>query len=129
MAFDTNISNLHSLPFPEESTRAIDIIDDVASRDLQRTPARPLPHAVSANSTPEGIASWSGLAQANSMPESLVTSWSRIAQANMSVQMYRRLVQIAMQPPGWHGPGSLDLRPASLRNFFAILVNDSRYRR
>jgi hypothetical protein len=31
--------------------------------------------------------------------------------------MYRDLVRIGMQPPGWRGPGSLGLRPASLRNF------------
>jgi hypothetical protein len=98
MDVSTNITDLNSIPFPEERTRAIDVVDDVASKSQRPSTLAQQPAA-------------------DSLPESLLTSWSRIAQANISVRMYRDLVRIGMQPPGWRGPGSLGLRPASLRNF------------
>jgi hypothetical protein len=109
MDFSTNITDLNSIPFPEERTRTIDVVDDVAIKSQRPSTSTQQPASV------------------NSLPESLLTSWSRIAQANMSVRMYRDLVRIGMQPPGWRGPGSLGLRPASLRNFleFWLAVRSS----
>jgi len=53
----------------------------------------------------------------DSLPESILANWSRIAQANLTVGMYANLVQVALRPPGWRGPGSLSLRTDSVKDF------------
>ena len=103
MDFTNTTSSIIAPPMPleDEGTTALGVTLDVIST--------PPTQAVKANQ-PTGPS-------ANSLPDSILSSWSRIANANMSVRMYNDLVRVATRPAGWRGPGSLALRPASLRNF------------
>lgn len=63
------------------------------------------------------------------LPEAVSASWTRIAQADISVRLYSRLVRLASQPDGWRGPGSLSLRPSSLKRFlefWTMVRNEAR---
>lgn len=54
------------------------------------------------------------------LPDTISESWGDIVNAGMSVGMYGDLVRMATAPSGWRGPGSLALRPISLKNFIAF---------
>jgi hypothetical protein len=101
MDFSTTLTKVKPIPFPEEGAQAISAVDNVRDRKPTQTEVSETPPIPSANS----------------LPDSILSSWTRIARAGMSVGMYDDLVRIAARPPGWGGPSSLGLRPASLRNF------------
>lgn len=109
MDFRTGISNLPTILFPDEGTTVSGYVDLI--RDVPFQPPIVPTEQVSTASLPSAISA----------------SWSRIAQANMTVWMYAKLVRLAAQPPGWRGPGSLALRPLSLKNFLEFwgMVRDS----
>jgi hypothetical protein len=111
MEYSTNITDLSSVPFQDERTRATDIVDDVEGKKSPSKATTPAQQPISPNS----------------LPDALLSNWNRIAQANMSVRMYRDLVRLAMQPSGWRGPGSRGLRAGSLKSFleFWMAVRDS----
>ena len=110
MDFGTNISELRSIAFPDEGAKASLTTPDAAEPPVRRAS---LPNKQEPSS-------------ANTLPSALLSMWSRIAHANMSVRLYDDLVRVAGQPDGWRGPGTMALRPSSLKNFldFLLLVRD-----
>jgi hypothetical protein len=54
------------------------------------------------------------------LPNTISENWGDIVNAGMSVGMYGDLVRMATAPSGWRGPGSLALRPLSLKKFIAF---------
>lgn len=54
------------------------------------------------------------------LPEIISANWGDIVNAGISLRMYGDLIRMAAVPSGWRGPGSLALRPISLRNFIAF---------
>jgi len=107
MDFGTKNTNaiveFKSFAFPEDGARATPGAADV-SGDGARSIGAP-PDIAKSRQT------------ADTLPTSLLANWGRIAQANISVRMYNDLMRVATRPPGWRGPGSLALRPSSLKNF------------
>jgi hypothetical protein len=113
MDANTRIIQFKILPFRDDDSGGTGTVPDVRDE-------RALPRALQKADDQKG--------SSNTLPEAILRSWSRIARANMSVRMYGDLVRIANQPPGWRGPGSLRLRPASLKNFlefWSIVRNDA----
>jgi hypothetical protein len=110
MDFTTNISELSSIPFPDEGTGATRFVSDMSAKATRNQFAR----SMTLQRAPDDE---SRKASANSVPDSILAVWTRIGSANMSVRMYRDIVRLAMQPSGWRGPGSFALRSSSLKDF------------
>jgi hypothetical protein len=126
MDFGTNISDLVSVAFPEEGTRAALAVPNVHDRNAREAQARLIATRMPERQRVEhsiiearlsNVPGTTAKIEANSVPDSLLTFWTRIARSDMSIRMFGELVRIAAQPAGWRGRGSRGLRAASLRSF------------
>jgi hypothetical protein len=94
MDFTTNISELSSIPFPDEGTTTTPFVSDVSAKAAGNQFTR----SMTLQSAPDDE---SRKALANSVPDSILAVWTRIGSANMTVRTYRDIVRVAMQPNGW----------------------------